>query len=538
MATLIKSILFLVLLGTFFGTESQANTITATTCNSSDVQSAINSSSGGDTVIIPAGKCTWTSSVTIAGKGIHIQGAGSGRIIAYDNGIEVLAIGTGIRIVAIAGFSPGFSSASIASGQVLRISQNNNRGNWMQGTVTAIVGNLLTMNITSTNGAVSTHRWLVSTVPQTTIVDNSSSGIFSITEDTTNHTSLSGIKIAQGTVAAGYIGMNYAAGGQAILIHDNWFEQSSAGGELINSNTNRGVIWNNSFDGSNNGSTNLDFTAAVRIKIPNPQSGQNAWTAASFWGMSDTGGVNNLYVETNDFHAFQAVTDNDDNGRMVFRYNLVDHAEFATHGADTSPYGQRYFEYYNNVGNFNGYADGTTFNLANSWIGLVRGGTFIAHDNTLPPIVSQDFTKGDILMTVFNLQEGSNNPSDACWGAGTTAGTTYHAPRQVGFGRVTGTGLDGKKRSTDETTYVGDSEPIYIWNNNRTFTVGITDFGGTHCSNPDTSRNYIVLNRDYSLGTAKPGYTPYTYPHPLAQGSTATGNSVAAPTNLTVGAIQ
>src|SRR6266404_1529388 len=388
MATLIKSILFLVLLGTLFGTEAQSNTVTATSCNSSDVQSAINSSSGGDTVIIPAGKCTWTSSVTIAGKGIHIQGAGSGRIIAYDNGI-----------------------------------------------------NLLTMNITSTNGAVSTHRWLVSTVPQTIIVDNSSSGIFSITEDTTNHTSLSGIKIAQGTVAAGYIGMNYAPGGQAILIHDNWFEQSSAGGELINSNTNRGVIWNNSFDGSNNGSTNLDFTAAVRIKIPNPQTGQNAWTAASFWGMSDTVGVNNLYVETNDFHAFQAVTDNDDNGRMVFRYNLVDHAEFATHGADTSPYGQRYFEYYNNVGNFNGYGDGTTFNMANSWIGLVRGGTFIAHDNTLPPIVSMDFTKGDILMTVFNLQEGSNNPSNACWGAGTTAGADYHAPRQVGFGRVTGTGL-------------------------------------------------------------------------------------------------
>src|SRR4029077_3083888 len=134
--------------------------------------------------------------------------------------------------------------------------------------------------------------------------------------------------------------------------------------------------------------------------------------------------------ETNDVHAFQAASDNDDNGRLVWRYNLMDHSTFGTHGADTSSYGGRYFEYYNNTGIFYGYGDGTTFNMANGWIGLVRGGTFVVHDNTLPVISSQDYgPKAEVLMMVMNLQRnGGPNP---CWGAGTSGGAAYPAPRQV-----------------------------------------------------------------------------------------------------------
>ena len=38
-----------------------ANTITANSCSSSDVSSAINSAANGDTVVIPNGSCTWTT---------------------------------------------------------------------------------------------------------------------------------------------------------------------------------------------------------------------------------------------------------------------------------------------------------------------------------------------------------------------------------------------------------------------------------------------------------------------------------------------
>jgi hypothetical protein len=200
---------------------------------------------------------------------------------------------------------------------------------------------------------------------------------------------------------------------------------------------------------------------------------------------------------------------------MVFRYNLVDHTTFATHGPDGSPYGQRYFEYYNNTGVFFGYKDGSTFNVPNGWIGLVRGGTFVVHDNTLPSLGSQDYPNiADILMIQMNLTRSIGvNP---CWGKGGASGAFYPDPRQIGFGYVTGNGKDGSGRTKDSITYVGDSEPAYIWSNNRTLAVSSRDYSPDQCSPSDFTANYVESARDYFNGsTAKPGYTPYTYPHPL-----------------------
>ncbi|OGD57431.1 hypothetical protein A3I57_02195 [Candidatus Beckwithbacteria bacterium RIFCSPLOWO2_02_FULL_47_23] len=51
-------------------------TVTAASCSYADVTSAITSASAGDTVTVPAGICTWTSTLTIK-KGINFVGAGS-----------------------------------------------------------------------------------------------------------------------------------------------------------------------------------------------------------------------------------------------------------------------------------------------------------------------------------------------------------------------------------------------------------------------------------------------------------------------------
>lgn len=59
--------------------------ITATSCNSSDVQTAINAAVDGDTVQIPAGTCSWTTSgVTVTNKVLTIQGAGIDQTIIVD----------------------------------------------------------------------------------------------------------------------------------------------------------------------------------------------------------------------------------------------------------------------------------------------------------------------------------------------------------------------------------------------------------------------------------------------------------------------
>jgi hypothetical protein len=65
-------------------TEAYAATITATSCSSAHVQEAINSASRGDTVSVPAGKCTWSGEVTID-KAIRILGAGIDRTTIVSN---------------------------------------------------------------------------------------------------------------------------------------------------------------------------------------------------------------------------------------------------------------------------------------------------------------------------------------------------------------------------------------------------------------------------------------------------------------------
>ncbi len=57
------------------------------TCSDTNISAAISDSLSGDAVIVPAGTCTWTDSVTIPeDKTIKLIGAGSTKtIISYSN---------------------------------------------------------------------------------------------------------------------------------------------------------------------------------------------------------------------------------------------------------------------------------------------------------------------------------------------------------------------------------------------------------------------------------------------------------------------
>jgi hypothetical protein len=559
-------LLYAVLMSFLFGREAQAQTVNAASCSSSAVQTAVNAAGEGQTVNIPAGTCSWTSGVSISGKGIRVQGAGAGRVIAVDVESSALSIGTGTKTFTAVTNDMGATAylnataPPITVGETLRIIENGFLANFMQGTVTSFSGSTLVLNVTSSGGTCGTtsnnamnsncKRWLISTIPSTVLVNNLSGGaMFNITEDTSFHSTLTGVHIAQGSGGGGtgnnvYLNRNNPSG-QAILIHDNFFESQNI--DLIDGNTSRGVIWNNSFLFS---PFSQGQWAAIRTKDSNNTSMPTSWTTPSTMGMADTTGQNNLYFETNDVHADGDMTDFDDNSRSVVRYCVLDNAGSASHGADTSFVGIRHFEFYNNAGIFEGYSDGSTANM--NWWMFVRGGTFVWHDNTLPQISSQDYgNKTDIALTVMSLQREDNY---ACWGSGfSTPGQDYPAPRQVGTGFVTGAGkvswpAGGYTNATTTSNssdysgsvYVGDSEPIYIWNNSRTMNVEQSDYGlnngSTSCPSspaPDSTSNYVVSERDYFNGTAKPGYTPYTYPHPLTLGQQTSSSAPVAPTNLT-----
>lgn len=79
-----------------------AATISASSCSQSDVQAALTAASGGDTVMVPAGTCSWTS--LAISKGIRLIGAG-----ASATNITVTGV-VSVRRVASHGFElSGFS---------------------------------------------------------------------------------------------------------------------------------------------------------------------------------------------------------------------------------------------------------------------------------------------------------------------------------------------------------------------------------------------------------------------------------------------
>jgi len=67
----------------FLGFTANAHAVTASSCSKTDVQSAINNASRGDTVNVPAGTCTWSSAVSIT-KGLTLSGAGVGITVIMN----------------------------------------------------------------------------------------------------------------------------------------------------------------------------------------------------------------------------------------------------------------------------------------------------------------------------------------------------------------------------------------------------------------------------------------------------------------------
>ena len=74
----------LVLVCVFLPVGALAATRTAASCSRADVATAVNSAGDGDTIVIPAGTCTWTTNLTISNKILTLQGAGMDQTVIVD----------------------------------------------------------------------------------------------------------------------------------------------------------------------------------------------------------------------------------------------------------------------------------------------------------------------------------------------------------------------------------------------------------------------------------------------------------------------
>lgn len=457
-----------------------------------------NDAANGDTITVPddAGTpFTWVTGISIS-KAIHLEGAGSGRIIARSTSSNT--VGTGAKTFETQ------AGLAVTAGQTLTIRRTGGviAGGaptgavaQMTGTVTSYSGTELVMDITSVVGSGTHPLWYISTPSSTTIIHNAGDiSLIALTENAAGSVEMSGLRIINSSGGPNYSVNLGANDGEPILIHDCWF---SSGGGSVRVKTNRGALWKCSFD------SEPFSSAALGIAFKN-ESGTSSWTTAHTMGAADTTGRNNFYVEDCDFHAFLNCVDFDDNSRTVMRHCLFNNAGLASHGQDSAPSGLRHFEVYDCEMVFNPYSDGQTLNL--NWWFFIRGGTFVITDCTLPSIDSQDFPgQVSFKMTVMNLQRQTG--VNACWGMD-IPGIQYPAPHQIGQGH-------------DGVTDVLD--PARIWGNSGAGAenVSVADYGlgifescvpTDHC---DSVADYVQLNRDYYVGTARPGWSKFQYPHPL-----------------------
>src|SRR5688572_25248695 len=88
---LLKLLSLLIFLLTLNAGNLWAATITASSCSFSHVQAALNSAANGDTVVVPPGNCTWTTSLDLdnvvtngRNKYLTLQGAGIDQTIIRD----------------------------------------------------------------------------------------------------------------------------------------------------------------------------------------------------------------------------------------------------------------------------------------------------------------------------------------------------------------------------------------------------------------------------------------------------------------------
>jgi hypothetical protein len=92
-----------------FSTSAHATTYTAASCSASDVQSAINKATDGDTVIVPSSSCTWSSQVTI-NKGITLNGQGATVTFGSSGGLTMASTAAASAAVTAFNFRNGFTN--------------------------------------------------------------------------------------------------------------------------------------------------------------------------------------------------------------------------------------------------------------------------------------------------------------------------------------------------------------------------------------------------------------------------------------------
>jgi hypothetical protein len=327
---------------------------------------------------------------------------------------------------------------------------------------------------------------------------------------------ISNMALLDGGTDTNYQTVKFGGSGTPLL-HDCYITATGGTNRAVLWDMNGGVIYNNTLYSNDGSAEPFGFAFETPVIDSN-------WMSPSTLGMLDANGTANVYVEDNTWNNCTLQSfDGGDNARVVIRHNTFNNSGGSSHGQDTGPNGLRQLEYYNNTCIFSTSGTtkaGTAYPLPLNWWLLFRGGTGVIFNNTFPSISSQQWgSKSSIIFGTFNVNQSPN---------AVPCQTVYPAARQLG---QTWVGAGGHSYATpgtnDGTGYARD--PVYIWGNTGTGAtiVGLCNqddsaFPNDSCGHGLNIADFIQAGRDYIVGTAKPGYTPYTYPHPLRTNASST----------------
>jgi hypothetical protein len=368
--------------------------------------------------------------------------------------------------------------------------------------------------------------------------NNAASDLIDVTSSSKGHTNiywLNFVQVANNSGGQGYsINISRSDSVHTVLVHDCTFNNAidNIFDYEVNVQQNGVIFWNDTFVG--NGQNAEGYTGGSITGINFVALGYgytSSWNTPDTMGAADTTGLNNSYVENCTFYdATDSSSNADDSSRVVFRYNIFQDAMIMTHGQDTSIVGVRHWEVYNNRFIFNSSGtgpSGCTYPInMQDWM-TVRGGTGVVTGNSMDGIPY----KCGVQLNVYSINAGFNDGDYA-----TACSIQYPAPHQTGWGWSTSsTAYFGQvDDATNPQRLVGGKspgafapdgngaalDPLYVWNNTGGETtdpsyVIANQYTPDNCGNGQVITTYLQQNRDYYVDVAKPGWSPYPYPHPL-----------------------
>lgn len=487
------------------GAQVNGSDVTAASCSWDDIRSAVDQAQPGDTVHVPAGTCTWTKTFLL-NKAVTLMGAGM-DVTTIVNAVPNDSVSQGYpnnippQFMKMGSNGPGLTRITgftFDAGPGAKDQQNNGQF-WVSGS--------------SPNWRIDHNGFVVNRSSMITVYQSPAGGLIDHNRFVTLgwYMSIYGQNGGGSTGDASWAQPSNLGTSNALYIEDNTFTSTSADGSPgIDGWTGEKVVARyNTFTMtriSNHGTeTSTRLRSGRTYEFYNnvmnyPGSGIRNTAADAIQIRGGTGVIFNNTVtgqipqigrfsNYRDFHAYWSPF-NQCNGYSAFDKNDVDaNGQPVIYDTGTASLDAT-------------YANNAIVLTSNgkSWTtGQWYGYSVMNTRSGLSSII-----KSNTSNTITAFTESSDG-TPLAWrsGDGFKIVRALYCMDQVGLGQ--GNLLSNFNNPTPATWVNQVPDPAYAWNNSYNGTV----------KNMYSDSPHILINRDLFVGTCKPGYTPYTYPHPL-----------------------